>query len=213
MKLPQLTRQSIVVGDVSILLDAPSHADSVLEHSLSGLSQNPYWGVLWDAAVPMAEYIASRDWGEQEKCLELGCGLGLTGIAAWNSGLPVLMTDVVPEAVELASRNARLNGLSDCKSAVLDWNQPPSAQYSTIIACDVLYERSQHSDLLKFLKAASTTHTEIHIGDPGRHSSLKFVADARADGFCVDVFSECLGNAVSQLPQFRVFVLRLKPES
>lgn len=208
MELPELTRRSIAVDDISILLDAPSHADFVLEHSLSGQSENPYWGVLWDAAIPMAQYIAGRDWGDHKQCLELGCGLGLTGIAAWKSGLPVLMTDIVPEAVQLATRNARLNGLANCRPTVLDWNQPSKSQYSTIIACDVLYERSQHAGLLKFLKAASTTDTEIHIGDPGRQSSQEFTADARANGFSVEVLNAGGHESVSEASQFQIFVLR-----
>ena len=209
--LPALTRRSISVGEISILLDVPSSSDSVLEHSVAGLSENPYWGVLWDAAVPMARYLLGRHWhvDANSKALELGCGLGLTGICAWQAGIPVQMTDIVPEALQLAQHNARLNGIVDCSTSVLDWNQPSTSLYSLIFACDVLYERSQHAGLLKFLRSASHSETEIHIGDPGRQSSLLFRDDAVAAGFHVDVLQEDGAPMEAFVPQrFQVLVLR-----
>lgn len=209
--LPALTRRSISVGEISILLDVPSSSDSVLEHSLSGQSQNPYWGVLWDAAVPMARYILARRWkvAADSSALELGCGVGLTGICAWQSGLSVQLTDIVPEAIELAQHNARLNGILSCSTSVLDWNEPSVATYSLILACDILYERSQHLGLMKFLRSACRHDTEIHIGDPGRQSSQLFLDDVAAAGFRVDVLQEDGSKAESFQPQrFHVFVLR-----
>lgn len=212
--LPAFTRRSILVGEISILLDVPSSSDFVLEHSVAGLSENPYWGVLWDAAVPMARYLLGQLWhvNAQTNALELGCGLGLTGICACRAGIPVQMTDIVPEALELAAQNARLNGIVDCSTSVLDWNQPTASTYSLIFACDVLYERSQHSGLLKFLRSASQPDTEIHIGDPGRQSSLLFRADAAAAGFRVELLQEDGTQMDAFVPQqFHVLVLR--PES
>lgn len=207
--LPALTRRSISIGEFSISLDVPSSSDSVLEHSLSGQSENPYWGVLWDAAVPMSRYILGRNWPATSNAVELGCGVGLTGIAAWRAGVPVRMTDIVPEAVELAQHNARLNGLMDCFTSIRDWNQPTDARYSLILACDILYERNQHAGLVRFLKTVSQHDTEIHIGDPGRQSSQLFLDDVAAAGFCVEVFRED-GTTVEafQPQQFNVLVLR-----
>ena len=207
--LPELTRQSISLGQTSIVLDVPSSSDSVLEHSLSGQSQNPYWGVLWDAAIPMARYVIGKHWPVTKSGLELGCGVGLIGIAAWHAGLSVRMTDIVPEAIELTRHNAGLNGLPNSEVGVLDWNQPPPETYSLILACDVLYERNQHAGLLKFLQAASQHDTEIHIGDPGRQSSRLFWDDAVAAGFDVEVYQE-QGQKIEELAlqQFCVFVLR-----
>lgn len=209
MTLPALARRSILIGELSIAVDVPESSDSVLEHSLSGKSENPYWGVLWGAAVPMARYILGRRWPTVDKSLELGCGVGLTGIAAWHAGVPVLMTDIVPEAIELVRHNAALNGLEACTAEVLDWNQPSQASYSLIFACDVLYERNQHVGLLKFLKSVSRRDTEIHIGDPGRQTSQAFLRDAAATGFQVEVLNED-GMFIEKFEaqQFRVFVLR-----
>lgn len=194
-----------------MLLDVPASSDSVLEHSLSGRSENPYWGVLWDAAVPMARYILGKSWTTTDSGLELGCGVGLTGIAAWHAGVPVLLTDIVPEAVELAKHNADLNGVESCRASVLDWNQSTEDKYSVILACDVLYERTQHTGLLRFLKLISRTDTEIYIGDPGRQSSLLFMNDAATAGFDVEVHQED-GTLIQDFqPQhFNVLVLRPK---
>lgn len=206
-----LVRKLISFDDVTIQLDVPASSEAVLDHSLSGQSENPYWGVIWDSAVPMARFLLAQNWSADARAIELGSGLGLTGIAAMYSGLHVQMTDIVPAAVELASHNAALNGFPSYQAEVLDWNDFPVQPYSVILACDVLYERSQHSGLLRFLKSASTPDTEIFIGDPDRQSSRLFFEEAGRAGFEVQVqaLTQPGNNPAGQTRQARLHKLRL----
>jgi release factor glutamine methyltransferase len=55
-----------------------------------------------------------------ERFLEVGCGAGLVAMAAARAGAQVTATDLNPHAVDLASRNARSNGLAvDAREADL----------------------------------------------------------------------------------------------
>jgi ribosomal protein L11 methyltransferase len=73
-------------------------------------------------------------------CLDIGCGSGILAIAAAKlARIPVLATDIDPDAVETAKINCRLNGVSNlvrCVTAA-DTHHPEiaaSAPYSLIVA-------------------------------------------------------------------------------
>ena len=89
------------------------------------LQTDPYWGLLWDAAPKTAEQILQNAWPQGLTAVELGCGVGLAGIAGLIAGLDVTMTDLVPTAVEMAVNNAAMNGFPSAKGKAIDWRNPP----------------------------------------------------------------------------------------
>jgi predicted nicotinamide N-methyase len=108
----------------------------------------PYWAYLWPGANMLAEAVA-RCWGgvagerADDEVLELGCGLGLGGLAAMDLGFRVCFSDYDPAALAFVLRSVRENELdpSRCSTMVLDWREPPPRRFGRIIAADVLYER------------------------------------------------------------------------
>ena len=42
---------------------------------------DPYWATLWSAATPTAEAVLQAHWPPDTSVLELGCGVGLVGLA------------------------------------------------------------------------------------------------------------------------------------
>src|SRR3954451_8414118 len=82
----------------------------------------PYWSVLWRSGVALArelDGIALRGL----RVVELGCGLAVPSIAAARAGADVLATDACGEALRLAARNARANGVR-IETAAIDWAHP-----------------------------------------------------------------------------------------
>ncbi len=57
-------------------------------------------------------FIQSLDVKEGEKVLEIGCGSGVVSIHCAKNGCRVTCGDINPKAVELARKNAGLNGVS-----------------------------------------------------------------------------------------------------
>ena len=148
----------------------------------------PYWAVLWPTAEQLARrLLTERSWAGVE-VLELGCGLGLTGLALAAAGARVTQTDLFPEAVALAQANAAANGLHGLHYAAADWRAwPLRRRWPVIVASDVTYERAAHPALLQVLTAALAPGGTAYLADPGRPMSLDFFAGAEQEGWQVDL--------------------------
>jgi predicted nicotinamide N-methyase len=112
------------------------------------------------------------------KIVELGCGLAVPSLAAARAGAAVLATDGKPEALALADRNARENGL-EIETAVVDFSAPDElisrAPFDLVVAADVLYERSSVAKLLPLLPRLAR---EAWIAEPGRPAADAFMEQA-----------------------------------
>jgi predicted nicotinamide N-methyase len=154
----------------------------------------PYWSTLWPAAVSMANALPRADWPTGTEMVELGCGLGLVGIAAALRGWRVQLTDVDPLALAAARHNLELNGVAHAVTAPLDWRAPWSSRFPVILACDVLYERRLHRPVLGLLDGMLGDGGECWIGDPGRSVSLEFLPLAAQAGYRVQAVDLSTGD-------------------
>ena len=70
----------------------------------------PYWAYLWPGAGMLAEAVITR-WGDaqpgDDEVLELGCGLGLGGLAAMSLGFRVRFSDYNPATFGFIHLRAR----------------------------------------------------------------------------------------------------------
>ncbi len=165
-----------------LLLEDPAVAE---EHDRNGYM--PYWAYIWATAELSAEYILQRPAWAGAAVLELGCGLGLTGLAALTHGMSVTFSDQRLEAVQSALWNARQNGLSRAQGAIVDWfTDTPPQPFDVVLGCEVLYEAQLHAPMLGFLERSLALRGEALFFDPGRGFLLPFVERARAAGFDVD---------------------------
>ncbi len=133
----------------------------------------PYWAVLWRSGVALAREIDPMEL-EDLRVVELGCGLALPSIAAARAGARVLATDVCEEALALADRNARANGV-ELETARVDWAEPAElvrrAPFDLVLAADVLYERANVAPLLSLLPRLAS---QAWLADPGRTTAAAF---------------------------------------
>ena len=134
----------------------------------------PYWAVLWRSGVALARELEGEELGGR-RVVELGCGLALPSIAAARAGASVLATDLAPEALALAKRNARANGVR-IETASFDWSDPAQlARFDLVLAADVLYERPAVAALLDLLPRLAP---EAWLADPGRPAAGAFLEQA-----------------------------------
>jgi predicted nicotinamide N-methyase len=147
----------------------------------------PYWAVLWRSGVALARELEGEAL-DGRRVVELGCGLAAPSIAAARAGASVLATDVSREALALAKRNARANGVR-IETAAIDWADPggaaaraPGAEplagrapFDLALAADVLYERASVAPLLSLLPRLAP---EAWLADPGRTAAGAFFEQA-----------------------------------
>jgi predicted nicotinamide N-methyase len=144
---------SVELGGRSIRLVRPADPDRLLDDSLV-VDWNrhddymPYWAYLWPASYLLAEGVAREPWPDSTagsspvEALEIGCGLGLAGLAALARGLRVQFTDYDQAPLDFVVRSAVENGFDPARfsTRLLDWRNLPDERFSIILGADVIYE-------------------------------------------------------------------------
>ena len=177
-------------GDRTLKLTVPDRPDALLEDP-DVLAANhrddymPYWAYLWPAAIYMSKAVMRADWLAGTRVLELGCGVGLVGVAARAKGCRVVMTDYDAKSVVVAQHNARLNGFDDVEARELDWRVPPKETYPVILGCDLLYEQRNHLPILELLESMLEPGGICWLADGGRNVAHQFWYLARERGYAV----------------------------
>jgi predicted nicotinamide N-methyase len=138
-------REQVFIEGRTFLIERPSESDKVLDHpavmALLAEDYMPYWADLWPAARMLAKWVVKQAWPPGLHALEIGCGLGLPGVAALAMGLRVTFSDYDATALTFAANNARLNGFTNFDTLQLDWRYPPAGvSYPLILAADLIYE-------------------------------------------------------------------------
>jgi predicted nicotinamide N-methyase len=176
----------------TLKLTIPDRPDALLEDP-EVLAANdrddymPYWAYLWPAAIYMSKAVMDADWPVGTRVLELGCGVGLVGVAARAKGCQVTMTDYDAKSVIVAKHNARLNGFDDVDVFELDWRTPPQATYPVILGCDLLYEQRNLLPILDLMETMLEPGGVCWLADGGRSVAHQFWYLARERGYAVSM--------------------------
>lgn len=197
----------------TVQLRIPADPDRLLDEAANRDGKDPYWGVVWNAAIDSANCVLRSNWKKRHRALELGCGAGLLGVAGLLAGLEITFSDHVPEAVELAKENATSNGFPDADGLVLDWldldRHRESQRFELLVASDVLYECSLHKPLLEVADLLLEPGGSFRIGDPGRHNARDFINLASDNGWSVELFDKNLRQVgMPAQARFQWIVLR-----
>jgi predicted nicotinamide N-methyase len=166
------------IADLEVLLDAIDPVTFAEDERL------PYWAELWPSAVGLARYVMQHLDLSGQYVLELGCGLGLVGVAAALRGARVLCTDYEPDALAFARHNARRNTCQQVCFRLVDWRRPAlRRRYAYILASDVIYEARNFAPLATLLQRFLARGGTAVFADPGRLNAVPFFALLRQRGF------------------------------
>jgi len=166
------------IADLEVLLEAVDPVTFAEDERL------PYWAELWPSSVGLARYVLQHLDLSGLQVLELGCGLGLVGIAAALRGARVLCTDYEPDALAFARHNARRNACRRMRFRLVDWRRPVLRQrYAYIFASDVIYEARNFGPLIAILQRFLARGGTAIFSDPGRLNAVPFFAGLRQRGF------------------------------
>eukprot|EP01043_Picozoa_sp_COSAG02_P063188 COSAG02_NODE_8893_length_2406_cov_1.256610_2_plen_297_part_00 len=130
---------------------------------------------IWPSAHTLIAHLAARDDLAGKRVVELGCGVGLVGVAVAALGARTVLTDRDAHVLSQAAANIDLNQTALDKtggSAVtfrLDWRDDAALQQLThlhgpfdmIVASDVLYSASMFPSLLQTIDTLSTVAPQL----------------------------------------------------
>jgi predicted nicotinamide N-methyase len=174
----ETVRETVFVGDHTFLLNRPADSDRLLDHpwcrsAYVADEYVPYWPTLWPSARMLAKAVLREPWEtypQPVRVLEIGCGLGLAGVACLARGLSITFSDVDETALAFATANARLNGFHDgFRTRLLDFRCPPNdTKYAVVIGSDLMYEERLVNPLVGLLDAVLAPGGVCLIADPDR---------------------------------------------
>lgn len=129
----------------------------------------PYWAFAWAGGQALARYLLDNPALVAGRSVaDLGCGSGLTAIAAKRAGAAsVLAADIDALALAAVNLNAALNGVNlEVTGADLLAQAPGPAE--VVLVGDLFYERELAARVTAYIERAAFAGARVLIGDPKR---------------------------------------------
>ena len=179
----------------------PADFDSLLDSAADDPQQNlPYWAELWPSGIALAaEALNVSDSLEGVRALELGCGLGVTAIAALQRGVSLVVTDYASESLALCALNTARNAGRTPVASRVNWREPDPAflrivseGLPLVLAADVLYEGRDVEPLRELVERVVAPEGMLWLAEPGRPPAQRFVEEMTGAGW-LDTVTSCSG--------------------
>jgi predicted nicotinamide N-methyase len=130
----------------------PANSDDLIrEEDFVKDERLPYWADVWPSSIILAGKLLELK-GRGKTALELGCGVGLSTLAATSAGFDVLSTDYYEDALDVTRANVFRNLATIARTRMVDWRHFPEdlGTFDLVFASDVLYE-TEYAELLPVL--------------------------------------------------------------
>lgn len=152
----------------------------------------PYWAELWPSSLALARLLqAKKEEIWHQPCLDLGCGLGFTGLVGQFLGASVIGCDYTLRALQTARQHSKINSIS-LSWVAMDWRDPAVKKGSIwrIWAADILYERRAMRPVLNFLQWSLSAGGKAWLAEPGRSVFGHFVELAHQGNWGLEQVAE-----------------------
>jgi predicted nicotinamide N-methyase len=174
----------VKVGNRAFVVCRPDAVDPLEREGEPASDQyRPYWAELWPASRLLAAIVLERPIPPETQVLELGCGLGLPGLAALARGCHVIFNDFDPTALRFVAESAQANGFARFDLAAFDWRGPTSVHADLVLGSDLLYEVGLVEPLANLLDQVLPRDGEAWLTEPGRLHTPLLLAALRQRGF------------------------------
>jgi predicted nicotinamide N-methyase len=165
----------------------PANSDDLIrEEDFVKDERLPYWADVWPSSLILAGKLLGLK-GRGKTALELGCGVGLSTLAATTAGYDVLSTDYYEDALDVTRANVFRNLGKLARTRLVDWRHFPDdlGRFDLVFASDVLYE-TEYAELLPVILNRVLVQSGIAlIADPGRVAAPVFVEACAQHGLAI----------------------------
>jgi ETFB lysine methyltransferase len=165
----------------------PANSDDLIrEDDFVKDERLPYWADVWPSSLILAGKLLELE-GRGKTALELGCGVGLSTLAATTAGYDVLSTDYYEDALDVTRANVFRNLGTLARTRLVDWRHLPSdlGKFDLVFASDVLYEK-EYAELLPVILDRLLSPAGMALfADPGRVAAPVFVEACAQHGLAV----------------------------
>jgi predicted nicotinamide N-methyase len=165
----------------------PANSDDLIrEEDFVKDERLPYWADVWPSSIILAGKLLELE-GRGKTALELGCGVGLSTLAATSAGYDVLATDYYEDALDVTRANVFRNLGTIARTRLVDWRHLPLdlGTFDLIFASDVLYENEYAKLLPILLRGLLSAEGIALIADPGRVAAPVFVEACAVHGLAI----------------------------
>lgn len=186
VRMPGQSDEGRVAFGLWVIEDPDTVLDLISQEEYEQTDERmPYFAMIWASAESLTVRILAGPSLTGLHVLDLGCGLGICGLAAAARGAQVTGFDWETRAVEIANESAAAQPVLAARCAFIagDWRTPPPmGPFDLIIGADLLYERRNGPAVAAFLARHLKPGAEAWIADPGRTNAVHFPSVAEGEG-------------------------------
>ncbi len=145
----------------------------------------PYWALVWTGAQAIAAVVSNLELPPGARVIDLGCGLGLSGLAAARRGARVVFGDYLEAPVAFVRATLARLGLDRCEARMVDFTRTDEdpGLYDLILAADIVYDPAHYRPLAEWLDRHLAPGGTILLTESLRADAQVFLADLCAMGF------------------------------
>ena len=167
--------KSLHIGDTTIHLLKPAEIEEFLQGRESSTDARafPFWAKLWEASVVLAHLLAATPERQGRRLLDLGAGLGLSGIAAARAGYDAVLADKEQVILDFQQVSAAASGCQGARHILFDWLQPPKiGTFDVIGGAEILSGEEFLDPLLDICKNYLADGGTIYLAHDVRRKCL-----------------------------------------
>lgn len=138
--------------EVLQIVNMQEYVEALANFKGEGPLELPFWAKIWPSSLLLGHYLDHLP-NDGHSLLEIGAGIGVTGLIAAKKGFQVTLSDVDENALLFGRINILKNGLEDKARVVyVDFTTTSLDQrFDYILGCEVLYREDAYRPLVKFL--------------------------------------------------------------
>ncbi len=184
----KLTFDSLTIRERKIRLLKVADIEEFLDGKdpLRDVTEFPFWVKLWEAAMLLAQALATLPDTKGKTMLEIGAGLGAPGITAAACGFDVTLSDYEDIIMDFQKVSAAASGLDTIKCIHLDWLDPPDLPaFDYLVAAEVLFREEFFEPLLTVFDTYLKPGGSIFLAHDARRKCLPLFMEKAKEQYAI----------------------------